>query len=174
MIDRNAQLRERWSPHGRRGATGTMGADAILAGSWLSNPAHGTREVDLYAAYRALAQEGMADRLFEAGTGDLAASLARHPHVEHLAGVRMTFSDLGATVVLRDGEAPPRDTSATSTSCAPSSPCAREATRRGRCAWPPTSRSSETGPRTASCWDAAPGSARKKRPTPRWTPSAPS
>ena len=73
------------------------------------NPAHATREVDLYAAYRTLAQEGMADRLFDAGTDDLAASLARHPHIEHLAGLRMTFSDNGATVALGHGEPPPAD-----------------------------------------------------------------
>ena len=65
--------------------------------------------MDLHAAYRALAQEGMADRLFDAGAGDLAASLARHPHVEHLAGVRMTFSDHGETVTLGAGNAPPAD-----------------------------------------------------------------
>ena len=109
MSDRDARLRERWSPHRRRGAAGTMDADAILAGGWLSNRVHNTREVDLYAAYRALAQEGMADRLFDAGTDDLGASLARHPHIEHLAGVRMTFSDCGTTTTLGHGEPPPAD-----------------------------------------------------------------
>jgi len=109
MTDQDTQLREHWSPHDRHGAAGTVGADAILAGGWLSNPVHATRDVDLYAAYRALAQEGMADRLFDAGTDDLAASLARHPHVEHLAAVRMTFSNCGTTVILSEGEPPPPD-----------------------------------------------------------------
>ena len=109
MINQDARLRERWSPHGRRGASGTMDADAILAGRWLANPVHATREVDLYAAYRALAQEGIADRLFDASTDDLAASLARHPHIEQLAGVRMTFNDNSATVTVGKGEPPPAD-----------------------------------------------------------------
>ena len=109
MTTENRDTRERWSPFGRRGGAGAMGADAILAGGWLDNPAHATREVDLYAAYRPLAREGMADRLFDAGTADLGASLARHPHVEHLAGVRITFNDRGATVTLGEGEAPPAD-----------------------------------------------------------------
>ena len=109
MTNQDAQQRERWSPHGRRGAAGTMRADAILAGVWLSHPVHATREIDLYAAYRALTQEGMADRLFEAGTGDLAASLARHPGIEHLAGVRMTYNAGGTTVTLGQGGPPPVD-----------------------------------------------------------------
>jgi len=109
MTNRDAVLRERWSPHGRRCGGGRMGANAILGGGWLTNPVHATREVDLYAAYRALAREGMADRLFEAGTGDLAASLARHPGIEHLAGVRMTYNACGTTVTLGQGEPPPAD-----------------------------------------------------------------
>lgn len=109
LIDPDARLRERSSPHGRRGAAGTMGADAILAGGWLSNPVHATREVDLCAAYRALAQDGMADRLFDADSDDLGASLARHPHIEHLAGVRITYSNAGTAVTLDSSEPPPAD-----------------------------------------------------------------
>ncbi|MCY4636498.1 MAG: hypothetical protein OXG04_18675 [Acidobacteria bacterium] len=106
MTEGNEHQRQRWSPYGRRGAAGTMGADAILVGGWIDNPAHATRYVDLCAAYRALAQEGMADRLFDAGTADLGASLARQPQVEHMAGVRMTFSDRGTTVTLGEDEPP--------------------------------------------------------------------
>ncbi|MDE2906981.1 MAG: hypothetical protein OXQ28_12980 [Acidobacteriota bacterium] len=109
MTERNEQQRERWSPHGRRGATGTMSIDAILAGAWLDNPAFDTRPVDVCAAYRALAREGIADRLFDAGTNDLAASLARHPGIEHLAAVRITFNDRGETVRLGEGDPPPAD-----------------------------------------------------------------
>ena len=109
MTRRETELRERWSPHGRRGSAGTMGPDGILAGGWLSNAAHATREVDLYTTYRALAQEGMADRLFDAETDNLAASLARHPDIEHLGGVRMTYSDRGTGVTLGHCEPPPAD-----------------------------------------------------------------
>ena len=103
----SADSRERWSPHGRRGATGTMSVDAILAGAWLDNPAFDTRPVDTCAAYRALAREGMADRLFDAGTNDLAASLAQHPGIEHLAAVRITFNDCGENARLGAGDPPP-------------------------------------------------------------------
>ena len=106
MTEGNEHQRQRWSPYGRRGAAGTMGADAILVGGWIDNPAHATRYVDLCAAYRALAQEGMADRLFDAGT-DLDASLTRHPHIEHLASVRIMFNDHGTTVTLGEDEPPP-------------------------------------------------------------------
>ena len=109
MSDDRARLHRRWSPHGPRGAAEATEPDTILAGGWLANPVHATREVDLCAAYRALAQEGMADRLVDAGTSDLGASLERHPHVEHLAGARITFSDLGTTVVLGDGKKVPAD-----------------------------------------------------------------
>lgn len=109
MTERNEQQRERWSPHGRRGATGTMSVDAILAGAWLDNPAFDTRPVDVYAAYRALAREGMADRLFDAGTHDLVASLVWHPGIEHLAAVRITFNDHGESVRLGAGDPPPAD-----------------------------------------------------------------
>ena len=109
MTEGNEHQRQRWSPYGRRGAAGTVDADAILVGGWIDNPTHATRYVDLCAAYRALAQEGMADRLFDAGTTDLGASLARQPHVEHLASVRITFNDRGETVTLGEGEAPPAD-----------------------------------------------------------------
>lgn len=109
MIDRDTQLHERWSPHGRRGGAATIQADAILAGHWLSNPVHATRQVDLHAAYRALAHEGMADRLFDAGPGDLVNNLGRRPHIEHLAGVRITYNNCGTTVTLGHGEPPPAD-----------------------------------------------------------------
>ena len=109
MTEGNEHQRQRWSPYGRRGAAGTVDANAILVGSWIDNPTHATRYVDLCAAYRALAQEGMADRLFDAGTTDLGASLAQQPHVEHLASVRITFNDRGKTAPLGEGEAPPAD-----------------------------------------------------------------
>ena len=69
-------------------------------------------------AYRALAQKNMADRLFEAGTCDLDASLEEHPHIEHLASVRMTFNDRGTTVTLGEGEAPPADSRQVDRLCA--------------------------------------------------------
>jgi hypothetical protein len=109
MNEREDRGRERWSPHGRRGAAGTMGNDAILVGGWLSHPAHATREVDLYTAYRALARENMAERLFDADTDDLAFSLKTHPDIEHLAGVRITFNDRGTTRTLGEGDEPPPD-----------------------------------------------------------------
>ena len=109
MTNPNTQQHERWSPHGRHSGSGTMEPDAILAGRWLSNPVHATREVDLHAAYRALAHEGMADRLFDAGPGDLVNNLGRRPHIEHLAGVRITYNNHGTTVTLGHGEPPPAD-----------------------------------------------------------------
>ena len=116
--DEKEHQRKRWSPHGRRGATGTMDANAILAGGWLRTPAHATRKVDMCAAYRALGQANMADRLFEAGTCDLGTSLEEHPHIEHLASVRMTFNDRGTTVTLGEGEAPPADSRQVDQLCA--------------------------------------------------------
>ena len=109
MTGQNEHKYERWSPHGRRGAAGTMGVDAILAGAWLDNLAYNTRPVDVCAAYRALAQEGMADRLFDAGTNDLAASLVQHAGIEHLAAVRITFNDRGESVRLGADDRPPAD-----------------------------------------------------------------
>ena len=109
MTTNDRHERERSSPYGRRGGTGTMGADGILAGRWLDEPAHATRLVDQYAAYRALARENIADRLFDAGAADLGSSLAEHPEIEHLAGVRITFNDRGSTVTLGEDEAPPAD-----------------------------------------------------------------
>ena len=109
MTGQNEHKYERWSPHGRRGAAGTMGVDAILAGAWLDNLAYNTRPVDVCAAYRALAQEGMADRLFDAGTNDLAASLVQHAGIEHLAAVRITFNDRGESVRLGADDPPPAD-----------------------------------------------------------------
>lgn len=100
---------ERWSPHGNGDAAGARDAEMILVGGWLDDPAFDTRPVDVCAAYRALAREGMADRLFDAGTHDLAASLARHPGIEHLAAVRITFNDRGESVRLGEGDPPPAD-----------------------------------------------------------------
>ena len=109
MIDQDTQLHEHWSPHGRHSGTEAMGPDGILAGRWLENPVHATREVDLHAAYRALAHEDMAHRLFDAGTGNLATNLKRRAHIEHLVGVRMTYNNCGTTVTLGHGEPPPTD-----------------------------------------------------------------
>ena len=109
MTGQNEQKRERWSPHSRRAGAAAMGADAILAGDWLYNAVFSTRHVDLCAAYRALTQEGMADRLFDAATDDLRASLGRQPRIEHLAAVRITFNNRGESVRLGAGDPPPAD-----------------------------------------------------------------
>ncbi|MYD88499.1 MAG: hypothetical protein F4137_15870 [Acidobacteria bacterium] len=107
MTKQNNAMCERWSPYGRRGAAGRMDNDAILVGDWLDKPAHDTRHVDLCAAYRALAQEGITDRLFRTGMNDLATSLAWYAHIEHLAAVHITFNDGGESVRLGAGGPPP-------------------------------------------------------------------
>lgn len=109
MTGQNHEQHELWCPHTQRDVKAELGPDAIFAGSWLDKPAHATRYVDLCAAYRALSQANMGDRLFDAQTYDLADNLKRYPHIEHLTGVRMTYTDNGSTIVLGEGANPPLD-----------------------------------------------------------------